>query len=160
MNIFYLSSNPLECARFHTDRHTNKMILESAQLLSTAHHVLDGPNAPVGIYKKTHVNHPSAIWVRQSILNYEYVYNLFTNLCEEYTYRYGKVHKTEKKLWHTHLLNLAPNNIPWVPATEIPQCMPDEYKIPGNPIEAYRNYYRRGKEHLHKWTIRERPDWL
>ena len=42
MNIFYLSSNPGECARQHCDKHVVKMIVEYAQLMSTAHRLLDG----------------------------------------------------------------------------------------------------------------------
>jgi len=53
MNIFYLSRDPVLCAEMHCDKHVVKMILETAQLLSTAHHML-GSNAP---YKVTHKNH-------------------------------------------------------------------------------------------------------
>jgi hypothetical protein len=160
MNIFYLDKNVIDCAAYHCDKHVVKMILEYAQLLSTAHHVLDGSNAPVGIYKKTHVNHPSAIWVRESFVNYNILYNLWTALCEEYTYRFNKTHATETKLRNTLLLNLPPKNIPIVGSTEMPQCMPDYCKIPGNPIEAYRNYYRNEKSHLHKWTNKKIPEWI
>ncbi len=157
MNIFYLSSNPLECARFHTDRHTTKMILETAQLLSTAHHVLDGHNVPVGIYKKTHVNHPSAIWARQSTNNYTWLHSLFYSLCLEYTHRYRKIHATSRLI---DTLKNTPLNLVNIGWSQPPQCMPDEYKVAGDSITAYRNYYRNGKSHLHKWTNRERPNWL
>ena len=49
MNIFYLSHDVDECARFHVDKHVVKMILESAQLLSTAHRVLDGVESTVNV---------------------------------------------------------------------------------------------------------------
>ncbi len=42
MNIFYLDSDPRICAQMHNDKHCVKMILEYAQLLSTAHRVIDG----------------------------------------------------------------------------------------------------------------------
>ena len=42
MNIFYLHNDPKICAEMHNDKHCIKMILEYAQLLSTAHRVLDG----------------------------------------------------------------------------------------------------------------------
>lgn len=60
MNIFYTHHLPSECARDHCDKHVVKMIIEYAQLLSTAHHVLDGDSARDGIYRLTHKNHPSA----------------------------------------------------------------------------------------------------
>lgn len=161
MNVFYLAKNTKECATYHVDRHTTKMILETAQLLSTAHHVLDGHNAPKGIYKKTHVNHPSAIWARKSAANYNWLYCLFTDLCEEYTHRYDKKHLTETKMRDTGILNLPPWGIAWdVPFTEPPQCMPDQYKVPNDSIAAYRNYYRDGKAHLLQYTNRNKPEWL
>jgi hypothetical protein len=113
MNIFYLSQNPVECAQMHNDKHCVKMILESAQLLSTAHRVLDGVET-VGLsqsgrkkkiwklandkldtklYSATHNNHPSAIWVRQSKNNYVWLFNLFCSLIVEYQHRYEKVHR-------------------------------------------------------------------
>lgn len=42
MNIFVLSQNPYEAARDHCDKHTVKMVLEYAQMLSTTHRLLDG----------------------------------------------------------------------------------------------------------------------
>ena len=66
MNIFYLDRNPVVAAQMMCDKHVVKMILESAQILSTAHRVLDGDEHAdnVGMYKMTHKNHPSTIWVR------------------------------------------------------------------------------------------------
>ena len=48
------------------------MILETAQLLCTAHHEL-GTSIEIP-YKATHKNHPSAIWVRDSAENYMWAY--------------------------------------------------------------------------------------
>lgn len=158
MNIFYLDRNMASCAVYHCDKHVVKMIIEYAQLMSTAHHVLDGENAVTGIYKKTHVNHPSAIWTRASVLNYDTVFNLWTNLLEEYTHRYGKEHKSG--LLRSQL-NLPPIEIKWEKSTmDFPLCMPDEYKVQGDPVESYRNYYRHGKTKLHSWTKRNVPEWL
>jgi len=101
MNIFYLDKNTSVCASFTADRHVCKMIIEYAQLLSTAHFVLDGQQ--VG-YKPTHKNHPCAVWVRQSTGNYDWLFDLFECLCREYTLRYGKHHKTSELLtvlWRT-----------------------------------------------------------
>ena len=114
MNIFYLDPDVNTCAEMHNDKHCIKMILEYAQLLSTAHRVLDGTlsvglsetgrkqtryvlpdNRESKLYVATHINHPSAIWCRQSYANYVWLSKLLTELCREYTYRYGKVHKVE-----------------------------------------------------------------
>ena len=42
MNIFYLHEDPIQNAKWHVDKHVVKMVTEYAQLLSTAHRVLDG----------------------------------------------------------------------------------------------------------------------
>ena len=115
MNIFYLDHDTQKCAEMHNDKHVVKMILEYAQLLSTAHRILDGvlstgvsasgrkktvyvlaDDRDTTLYSATHVNHPSAVWVRQSDANYMWLAELLEMVCGEYTYRYGKVHKVER----------------------------------------------------------------
>ena len=49
MNVFYVDKHPVRAAEQMCDKHIVKMILESAQLLSTCHRVLDG----VEYYDKT-----------------------------------------------------------------------------------------------------------
>src|SRR6056297_279684 len=109
MNIFYLDPNPKTAAMFHNDKHVRKMILEYAQMLSTAHRVIDGEEFydknKAGhkikrwklnderenvLYKATHYNHPSAAWIRMSKAHYSWTYNLFFHLCKEFEYRWGK----------------------------------------------------------------------
>ena len=131
MNVFYLDPDPVKCARMHVDKHVVKMIVEYAQLLSTAHRVLDGTETIektkngrkikryrfTNNYKEStyylacHINHPSAVWVRKSSLNYRWLHELFVALCDEYTYRYGKRHSTDEKL--RVALALKPTNIPY-----------------------------------------------
>lgn len=137
LNIFYLSECPKEAAELQCDKHVVKMILETAQLLSTAHHELDGKSPA---YKPTHKNHPSAVWVRQSWGNYIWAWRHLAALCKQYTARYHKVHKTErehlKKLYHPPM-NLAMDG----GFTPPPQCMPDEYKVQDDAVAAYKAYY-------------------
>lgn len=163
MNIFYLDRDPLRCAKWHCDKHVVKMILEYAQLMSTAHRVLDGDDciATDVLYKKTHVNHPSAVWVRQSSENYLYVFDLFIRLCEEYSIRYsGKIHATEKKL--LHILDHLPKNIPHCEFQEPPLCMPDDCKDAGSVEKCYQKYYRTHKAEIAKWSAPSAvpPWWL
>lgn len=159
MNIFFLHFDPELAAQFHCDKHVVKMILESAQLLYTAHHVIGTTGLPLDAYKKTHPNHPCGIWVRESSYNYKWLCKLGYWLCKEYTYRYGKVHKTE------HHIEWLMNNVPNIPdrgMTEIRQAMPDEYKLP-HPVNAYRNYYNKNKlqkRGIVKYTKREFPEFL
>ena len=182
MNIFYLHNDPTECAKLHTDKHVVKMILEYAQLLSTAHRVLDGvlttdrggaagrqrttyilsDSRDTMLYRATHINHPSAIWVRKSYENYEWLYTLFIELMKEYTYRYGKNHACEKLI---DALYTPPTHIPkGVGFTEPTPAMPDEVKVAGNSIASYQNYYISNKQHLASWqgkiNSRSVPKWF
>lgn len=141
MNIFYLHSSPVKAAAYMYNKHVVKMILESAQLLCTAHIMLDGDNANVP-YKATHKNHPSAIWTRESIENYYWVYDHMLALGKEYTQRYGKQHLTITKC--KDILSKPPKNLTKIESTEIPQCMPDEFKNT-NPVVGYWNYYINAK---------------
>ena len=177
MNIFYVDENPMNAAEALVDKHVVKMILESAQLLSTAHRVLDGveiegksqtgrkakrwilPDAREGvIYMATHMNHPSAVWCRNSVQNYDWLVDHMFALMREYTHRYGKTHKCYGEI--SYMLQSPPKNLKDWDWTPMPSCMAEEYIISDNPIINYRNYYREGKKNLHKWTNRSAPSWL
>jgi hypothetical protein len=177
MNIFYLDRVPEKCAEMHVDKHVVKMILEYAQLLSTAHRVLDGvPIARLSksgrkqqyhilndereqmLYSATHINHPSAIWCRKSAQNYLWLYWLLVAVCKEYTYRYGKVHKCQLT-GLVEALHKVPTNISIGEFTEPTPAMPDEVKIAGDSLASYRNYYILNKIHLANWKKREVPSW-
>ena len=153
MNIFYLDKNQTECAKAHYDTHVVKMILESAQLLSTAHHLLGG----IGPYKKTHDNHPSAVWVRNNVSHYMWLYILMEELGKEYTHRFGKVHKTI--LDHSDALSEFPTNIKTVEWQDPPLAMPEHCQTT-DAVEAYRNYYLTEKINLMRYTNRDAPWWL
>jgi len=155
MNIFYLNADPSKCARDHCDKHVCKMIIEYAQLLSTAHHVLDGEDAPDNIYKKTHVNHPSAVWARQNRDNYLWLYVLFIECLAEYKRRYVRDHATSRL---RDTLSSPPNNIPDGELTVPPQCMPDHYKR-DDAIQAYRAYYVGDKAGFARWRYSDTPTW-
>ena len=180
MNIFYLHPEPTTCAQYHVDKHVVKMILEYAQLLSTTHRVLDGERiigkSPSGrkqtqyilehdndnklMYKATHMNHPSAQWVRESDENYKWLAKLLQETCKEYTYRYGKKHKVERSGLMSKLLNKVPRHIPKGEWTEPTPAMPDHYKVPGDHLESYHNYYRGDKPRMFSWKNREVPPFI
>ena len=175
MNVFYLNKQEDICAQMHVDSHCSKMIIEYAQLMSTAHRTLDGElyidKTANGrnikrwrlvehedvIYKASHVNHPSGVWTRASDVNYKCLYSMWLELCKEYTHRYGKIHLTQEKL--EHILSKVPENIPEGPLTEVPQAMPEDVKRP-NPIDAYKSYYRQYKQAFAKWTNRPTPEFM
>ncbi len=159
MNIFILSRNARLCAIYHGNKHVVKMILETALLLCSAHIVLDNIMVieDVELYKLTHKNHPCAIWARTSSANYEWLYDLFYELCDEYTHRYGKVHLCDIKL--KNVLVFVPKNIHKGPMTNFALAMPDDCKQK-DAVESYRNYYRTYKQHICQWKKRPIPDWF
>ena len=158
MNIFLLHLNPVICAMMHLDKHVVKMILETCQLLCSAHWVTNSLYKPC--YKLTHKNHPSSIWTRESKANYKWLCSLGQELCKEYTYRYGKIHKCQ-----TYLENLALHvpDLPDLEFTPPKQAMPAMYKD-DDAIDAYRTYYFFGKMNIHSWNGkiagRPTPDWV
>ena len=137
MNIFYLHKNPEKAARYQYNKHVVKMILESAQMLCTAHHCIMGEDANVP-YKVAHRNHPSTKWARQSGENYTWLYRHMMELGKEYERRYGKKHLSIIKCEDP--LSILPGGILETGLTEMPQCMPDEYKDKCS-VKAYWNYY-------------------
>lgn len=163
MNIFYLDTNPKLAASYHCDKHVVKMILESAQMLSTAHRVLDGaPGHTLPdyreeiLYKPTHINHPCAKWARANKYNYYWLEDLFVELCLEYTRRYNKIHLCEIKF--SDILAYPPDNIPLGIFHDPPQCMPEQYKDESTVV-AYRNYYINEKSDIAVWKYSETPFW-
>ena len=148
MNIFFLHMIPSICAQLHCDKHVVKMILETCQMLCSAWHITD-PEHEIyePCYKLAHKNHPCSIWVRSSVDNYKWLCELGLELCKEYTYRYGKTHKSEEYIKDL-ALNIPP--IPDIGFTPPAQAMPDMYKDK-DAISAYHHYYFFEKERMHSW---------
>lgn len=146
MNIFFLHEDPEQAAQMMSDKHIVKMILESAQLLSTAHHVCNTYLKTNKLYKATHVNHPMSIWARESKQNYRWLYQHFCALATEYTKRYRKVHKSYRIL---NKVLVHPPELPSLGLTVPPQCMPVKYqnenKSLSDCVSAYVAYYEEEK---------------
>lgn len=162
MNIFYLDHRPQVAAEKHVYKHVIKMIVESAQMLCTAHRVLDGFEMTLldragrnrktyghnnqSLYKATHINHPSNKWVRESHNNYMWLAELALHLSKRYTKITTKKHATHDLiLW---LINNYPKNIPISKFVPPPQAMPDKYKDSNSTVAAYRRYYFHEKLHM------------
>jgi hypothetical protein len=163
MNLFFLSMDPFEAAQMQCNKHVVKMIVETAQMMSTAHRILDGDengrfsdDRESMIYRITHKNHPSTVWVRTSVENYNWTADHLQGLLQEYTYRYERKHKTADLMY---LLGSPPLNLKAWDWTPPPSCMPDECKI-GSLVENYRHYYRTEKKHMHAWKKRDVPSWI
>lgn len=181
MNIFYLDKDPIKAAQMSCDKHCVKMIVESAQMLSTAHRMIDGkeyidktksgrrikrwrhPNSNMEktLYKACHTGHPSTVWVMESAYNYHWLYKHMMALNTEFKMRYGHVldHKTIQLLGG--VLRYPPKNISLnTIATDPPPAMPDYCKIPGDSIASYRKYYIYEKQRFATWkSPASVPNW-
>ena len=167
MNIFLLDRDIDTCARYHNDRHVNKMILEGAQMLSTAV-ILSGVPCEHA-YKPTHKNHGSNIWVRESLVNWLMLRELVYSLSAEFDWRFNRP-EPHKSVSIVHRLPLP--DIPDIGVTLPYQAMPEEYRD-GDHVAAYRRYYIKDKQCYyvkdrktgepkrvwHTWTRRGKPDW-
>jgi hypothetical protein len=176
MNIFVLDNDPVKSAQMMCDKHVVKMIVETAQMLSTVHRYLDGqqyidvsannrrikrwnhPNHDQFLYKSVMLNHPCTVWARTSHMNYNWLAVHGTALCNEYEHRYKSIHLTTPlMMWlRTH----QPSNIAHGDLTQFAQAMPDQYRVEGDAVQAYRNYYIGEKAGFAKWTNREIPEWF
>ena len=182
MNLFILYANPRDAAEAHGDKHVVKMILETCQMLYTAHWTtaypglivkskkgLDLPpsmeTAPMKIksdkrgYLHCHINHPCTKWIRASIENYRFACELGIALGEEYTYRWRKTHSCEA---HVRWLAANPPNLPRIPRTPFAIAMDAQYRNSDDAIQCYRNYYLTAKKEkgLLVYTRREPPSFI
>ncbi len=150
MNIFVLYQDPILAAKHQIDKHIVKMPLETAQLLSSAFEPGEAP------YKRSHYNHPSNKWCRESKENYLWLIEHGLGLGDEFKGRYGKEHKSvEVILWCKK--NIKKLNFEKKELTDFAQAMPIEYKDP-SAVKAYRNYYLGAKKDIASWK-RNKPDW-
>lgn len=151
MNIFILDNDMIKNVEAYNDKHIVKMILESAQILSTVVR-LNGIDEG---YKITHKNHPCVKWANKSLDNWLYLKKLTKVMHKEWQYRYNHI-KHHKSF--DVVSNLSIPNLPKIGITEFVSCVPDECKV-GSVVDNYRKYYIEHKAHLAKWTKREVPTW-
>ena len=177
MNIFKVDSDPQIAAQSLCDKHVPKMIVESGQMLSTAHRMLDGiekkipsksgkrmvkgyyhPKLDDVLYKAVHHNHPSTVWTREAADNYSWHYEHFIALCKEFEFRFGKVHETYRKL--SQALSKLPENIPSgsTPIRKAMGAYPELLHLDG--VTAYRKFYWLDKRDFAQWNKgRPAPQW-
>ncbi len=181
MNIFVLDENPIEAARMHCDKHCNKMIVEHAQMLTTAYYSTLGISRKKEIPEKqefvnemfrgwprrntdgtewhyaiTHVNHPCTIWTRESISNFNWLLDCTDALCSEFERRWKHPHSIKKIV---NWMRQNPPKLPLLGFTSFAQAMPECFRGV-NPIEAYRKYYGMKTTYMKvEWRYTETPNW-
>jgi len=153
MNIFILDKNIEQCARYHCDQHVGKMVLESTQILCTALNK-KGFETP---YRSTHVKHPSVLWAEESLDNFRWLAELATALNREFCWRFDREedHSSMHVLRQIEHIEFESRGL-----TEFPQAMPEQFKVPGDPVSAYRAFYIGEKAKFARWKKREVPNWF
>jgi hypothetical protein len=187
VNIFILDHDLKKSIEYHVDKHIVKMPLEAAQMMSTALWVdhlfgyvpraldkserdklnkakkevasLPQSERPLSPYLPTMYNHPCTIWVRTSYENYAYTFNYAAELCDEYTYRYGKIRDLEHIVKNYNI----PKNLPNVGLTQFALALSDAFppnlRDPNNPVQTYRYFYMLDKATFAQWKFRSKPEW-
>ena len=162
MNIFFIDKCPFKSAEQLCNKHVVKMVLETAQMCSTAVHQWCLPDDDIVniIYKPAYKNHPMTVWVRENNANMTWALLHGLHIGSEYKYRYGKDHKSTSTLQciADYMFN-GDFDEDYREHTTPPQCMPDQFKC-DDYVEAYRNYYRTDKAHILQWTGRPVPEWI
>ena len=163
MNIFVTDPDPVISAQTLCDKHVVKMILESAQMLSTAWREYSLAYADEHeLYQAAYINHPCTIWTQSARENYRWLYKHFIALCEEYTHRYGKSHASARLKGPLMWAPFKPRSV--LATIEQPYgfvlAMPDEYKS-DDVFDSYRNYLINEKQHFAKWEKdpSRKPTW-
>lgn len=161
MNIFFLDPDPKVAAEYSCDSHVRKMILESAQIMSTVHWIADCSVAEAlygrsEIYAPTHPRHPSVLWAARSLSNWRWLQQHCFALSDERLWRFPhyKHHKSTivaRDMPEPSILDLG--------LTAFVVGFKSELEYPFDAIRAYQLYYKREKRHLAAWTRRGAPAW-
>jgi hypothetical protein len=155
VNIFYLDNNPGLAALYHCDKHVIKMILETAQIMSTVVHKTF-PDKYDSLYKATHAKHPCVLWAGAGEKNFQWLYELGICLNREFELRYsGKSHASMQIIHECAEIDLKLEPVWTSPA----QAMPEECKD-ADPVVAYRNYYTKYKQHIITYKNTSKPYWM
>lgn len=174
MNVFYLDTDPRLAAQYHCDRHLSKMQIEYAQLLSAAVH-LNGTSFGQSkqLYKLSHRNHPSAIWCRSSIANFQWLLNLCDAVNDEWLDRGHQPHRSYVEIsQHLRASDLAVDltestTVPFCAGVAYEQCLAFCNIEPAatrcyssqQAVQLYRVYYVLSKSHFATYKNSTAPSW-
>jgi hypothetical protein len=165
VNIFAVNDDPRLAARDLPDKLIVKMPTESIQLLTpwafNTHGAYiqkpDGTNYGT----KGFAHHPCAKWLYESPCNVFWLLDHAYEMADEYSRRYGKTHGVSYALEQINGLlekNYTHGWDKWFDHTEFVQAMPEEFKIEGDPVQAYRNYIN-GYKGYAVWAYSKKPEW-
>lgn len=186
MNIFFTSSNPYTCAIALDDKRLNKMILETAQLLSGAVHAFieagDNKLTPEQhsvLYKRTHFNHPSAKFARSTLVvdlletptaasaiqpakraNFTWLYDHFVHLVNEKKMRTNKLHLSYIKLAHIFILYTVDTTLHTLTNNDIAPYIACDQDLKDSVADNLLTPFEAYRIHMQrKWLSDAAPTW-
>ena len=173
MNIFATDENPIIAARNLCDKHINKMIVESAQMLANGFSLErlaqdDVPRNQKG-EPRTHgyPKHPCTLWTYETTGNMDWLCSHALEMGNERRYRWpdrAKHFSLDFISWCRDNIydSLAPVGELTDFAVAISEDMNCRKRVENfndlSSIDKYRFYYKHDKEFA-EWTKRTRPNW-
>lgn len=148
--IYFLDNDPKLSATYLSDKHISPLLCNTCTVLCTVLH-----NNGITIPQKTFNHHTLVDWASVSKSNFEWLRDYAIGLSEAFELRYGRKHQTSIDLNNIPV----PEELPKVGLTEFPQMIPDRFKLEGNSVEAYRNYYVHEKAKVCNYR-KEPPAWF
>lgn len=181
LNYFFLDRDVKQCARYHGDKHLNKMVVEYAQIVSAVWWI-NGPICEIvkeSVYRLTHAHHPVVKWACEHPAHYHAIVELGLALIEEKKRRIAGMESLPKKLrkkWKPEhesgsVLVFCKQFTPRFSQRkklprDPPKCMPEAYwrDQDGNELDvitSYRLFYAKEKTKILKWEpYVEEPDFI
>lgn len=169
MNIFVTDPCPAKSAVSLPDKHIVKMPSECCQMLSilaSKWYFNYGPlfkadGSAYAVDKGKHRNHPCTKWAAESVDHAQWLIDHGLSLCEEYTYRYNKIHACRRVL--ENALGIFPKG-DITKVDKFTRAMPDDLKL-DNSIDTFTAYkrYIKSKPWAPNNYLRKperKPDWI
>lgn len=171
MNIFVVDTDPVIAAESLADKHTNKMLVESVQMMVSAlrRHGATDENVPLTAKGTPHrggyANHPSTVWAGESSENFTWLFDHAVALYDEFKFRFNKDHACAIQL-ETILESVK--FIPEGGMTPVALCVGDnlheqygkKFADIEEAVDIYREFYIIDKVHFAKWEKgRPAPTW-
>jgi len=166
LNIFYLDACPVKAAQLQVDTHVNKMITETAQILSNAYtldHLKLAPKTQKGLPRKhSYPHHPCSKWVQQGMDNFNWLVEHGIALYNEKCYCLGGDH------FSFYFIEWCSKNKPdfpqgWTTPALAMKNYP-QFMNYTDPVNSYKKFYVSDKQldnsgkRMDNYTKRNRPD--
>jgi len=145
MNVYVLSTNPIQCARYHCDKDLSEAAEVCAGVLYGVHlHQNGGPSPGRHILYRWAQNDNAFNWLVQ----------LTRAVLEEQEFRFGEYDK-----YACAVLNGTVHEDDSCSFSGLPRFVQlVQYTLPGRPVDAYRQFYLQNRREA-SWTVRGAPGW-